>query len=111
MGDGINDGLGLDEGPSVGTEDSPRLSEGLADELDEGSADGAGMDKGPGVGTDDSAGLAEGPLGTGGTPVRCFGPPHPLIRGQPYPPFSDPAIAAKITEDLQRPKNCFLIIN
>ena len=39
--------------------DGPGIAEGLADELDKGSADGAGLDKGTGVGTDDGAGLAD----------------------------------------------------
>ena len=50
----------MDEGRSVGTDNSPRLSGGLAEKLDKGLADSAGMDEGPGVGTDDGAGLAKG---------------------------------------------------
>ena len=38
--------MGLDEGPSVGTDDIPGLADGRADELDKGYADGAGMDEG-----------------------------------------------------------------
>ena len=59
MGDGINNGAGLEVGPSVGTDDGLGLANGLADEPDEGSADGAGMDEEPGVGTENSAGLDE----------------------------------------------------
>ena len=35
-GEWIDNGLGLDEGLSVGTDDSPGFAKGLADELDKG---------------------------------------------------------------------------
>ena len=38
--------MGLDEGPSVGTDDIPGLTDGRADELDKGYADGVGVDEG-----------------------------------------------------------------
>ena len=59
-GDGINDDVGLEEGPSVGTEDSLMLAEGLADELDKGLVESAGLDEELGTGTDSSVELAEG---------------------------------------------------
>ena len=42
--------MGIDEGPSVGTDDGPGLAEGLADELDKGWADGAWLDEGRALG-------------------------------------------------------------
>ena len=60
MGDGFNNGLGLDEGPRVGTDDSPALTHGLVEKVDKGSEDGTGLVTGSGVWTDCGARLAKG---------------------------------------------------
>ena len=59
MGNGIDNGSGLDEGPSARTSNGPGLAKGLANKLDNGSVDSAWLDEGPGVETDDGPGLAK----------------------------------------------------
>ena len=59
-GNGINDDAELSEGPGVGTDDSPEIVEGLADEPEEVLVDGAGLREGSSVGTDNGLELIVG---------------------------------------------------